>query len=179
MARPPAILAVILVLLGALGLVWWMSIGSPAPPAPTPVTRRVPSTAPEPSPRTPEPSGPIEAPPIAVAPVAPPPPSTPRITTGAEPTPTVPSTRALERRLVDDARSAIEGDGAATLVILDRLDREVPGGALAAERQALRVLALLRTGRADEARGLSDVYLEAHPTGTDADRIRRALLSAD
>jgi hypothetical protein len=64
-----------------------------------------------------------------------------------------PDTLAAERRLLDDARTAIaRGDAGAGLAALDRHARDYPRGHLAEEREALRIHALVRSGRAAEAR---------------------------
>jgi hypothetical protein len=63
----------------------------------------------------------------------------------------------------------------AALELCDEGDREHADGVFATERQGLRVLALVELGRLDVARLLADRYLAAHPSGSLAPRIRRAI----
>jgi hypothetical protein len=80
----------------------------------------------------------------------------------------------LEVRLLDQARRAIaSGDGTAALSVLDRYRSEHPRGRLAPEAFVLRLEALVRAGRAVEARQLAERRLAADPTGAHAERIRK------
>jgi hypothetical protein len=67
------------------------------------------------------------------------------------------------------------GDAEAVLALCDEGDREHADGVFAAERQGLRVLALVELGRLAAARSLAERYLTANPSGSLAPRIRRAL----
>lgn len=66
-----------------------------------------------------------------------------------------------------DARTALD--------LCEAGDREHPQGVFRAERQGLRVLALVELGRVDEARPLAARYLATSPSGSLAPRIRRAI----
>jgi hypothetical protein len=80
----------------------------------------------------------------------------------------------LEVRLLDQARRAIvSGDGHAALSALDRYRSEHPRGRLAPEAFVLRLEALVRAGRAAEARQLAERRLAADPTGAHTERIRK------
>jgi hypothetical protein len=73
---------------------------------------------------------------------------------------------AEERDLLDTARAAIvRGDPAAALPALDRHGARFPQGVLAEERDALRVRALARLGRGDEARAALARLRQEHPHG--------------
>lgn len=60
-------------------------------------------------------------------------------------------------------------------------EREFPKGTgmLAQERRYIRVLSLIKLGRADEARSLGMKYLSRYPKGPFSDRIRRALATGE
>ena len=83
---------------------------------------------------------------------------------------------AEEAARIRATRAALaRGDAEAALAACDEGDREHPDGVFAAERQGLRVLALVELGRLDAARSLAARYLAAHPSGSLAPRIRRAI----
>lgn len=67
------------------------------------------------------------------------------------------------------------GDADGALVLCDEGDREHADGVFTAERQGLRVLALVELGRLAAARPLAERYLAANPSGSLAPRIRRAI----
>lgn len=71
---------------------------------------------------------------------------------------------AFERQMLDAARSSItRGHPAEGLTVLERHGREHPEGALAEERDALRVRALLELGRIDEAEREAERFFQAYP----------------
>ncbi|AKV03305.1 hypothetical protein AKJ09_09968 [Labilithrix luteola] len=77
---------------------------------------------------------------------------------------------------VTAARSALAaGDVSRTLALLDSYDAEFPAGTLAIEASVLRIEALARSGRRDEARRLGDQFLAQHPRGAFARRVESSL----
>ena len=90
---------------------------------------------------------------------------------------------AKEASLLEAARAALTVDPTRALALLDRYGQEFPRGQLAAERNVLRVDALRRLGRVDEAQADGRALLEVggdspHP-GSDATlyapRVRKLL----
>lgn len=82
------------------------------------------------------------------------------------------SSLAREIAQVEAARTSLAaGDSARTLAILDRYDREFPSGAFAVEVAVLRIEALARAGRTDDARRLGTRFLAAHRQGAFARRV--------
>jgi hypothetical protein len=88
--------------------------------------------------------------------------------------PTVSSSLARdEAARVAGARELLRrGDGQTCLNALASLDRDVPGGLLMQERQALRVEALSATGRTAEARRAAEAFLLRYPESPHAARVR-------
>lgn len=70
-------------------------------------------------------------------------------------------------------------DAEAALDLCDEGDREHADGVFTAERQGLRVLALVELGRLDAARPLAERYLADNPSGSLAPRIRRVIEPED
>jgi hypothetical protein len=108
-----------------------------------------------------------------IAPVDPP----PGLDPGAAPTASFAApqadTLAREVELLDQARQALgRGDGTLALGTLDRFAREFPRGRLSAEAFVVRLQALMRAGRAAEARTLAEQHLRARPSSPHAQRIR-------
>jgi len=125
------------------------------PPLPPPVVKEAPLASPV---AVLAPARPSAAPPAR--PSAPPPAASERW--------------AAERELIASARGAIaSGDTAGALAALARHPREFPHGRLAEEREALRVLALARAGRTDEARAAADRFVSRWPRS-----IQRAVVDA-
>jgi hypothetical protein len=90
------------------------------------------------------------------------------------------STLAREIAQVEAARTSLAaGDAARTLVILDQYDREFPTGAFAVEISVLRIEALARAGRTDEARRLGSEFLATHRQGAFARRVAITLDSTN
>jgi len=74
------------------------------------------------------------------------------------------------------ARSALAaGEAARTLAILDSYESEFPAGTFSVEVSVLRVEALARSGRMDEARRLGERFLKEHPHGLFARRVASTL----
>ncbi len=71
-------------------------------------------------------------------------------------------------------RDLAEGRAAAALRSCDAGDDEFGDGVFALERQGLRVLSLFALGRRDEAMSAATRYLDAHPKGPLAAKIRAA-----
>lgn len=81
-----------------------------------------------------------------------------------------------EVRCLDEARAKLaRGDAAGALVSLDKHDREFPRGLLGAEADMLRVEALVKAGRGDEARARGERLLAREPNGPHAKRLRTLL----
>ncbi len=75
---------------------------------------------------------------------------------------------------LDDARDAVRGGRAAeALTMLDRYDATFGrGGSLRVEATALRIEALLRSGRRSNATSLAEAFLARHPKSPYAARVR-------
>ncbi len=83
---------------------------------------------------------------------------------------------AAERNLIDTARAALaRGDSAGTLAVLGRHQREFSKGKLVEEREALRVLALVRSGKGAEARQQGAQFQRAYPQSFFGKAIEAAL----
>jgi hypothetical protein len=77
---------------------------------------------------------------------------------------------------LDEARAKLaRGDAAGALVSLDQHAREFPRGFLGAEAEVLRVEALFKAGRTDEARARGERLLAREPNGPHAKRLRTLL----
>jgi hypothetical protein len=81
-----------------------------------------------------------------------------------------------ERVLLDEARVALNrGDADATLGLLERHTRAFPHPKLAEEREALRVEALVKAGRYDEARVAATAFGAAYPDSMLSGAVKGAL----
>jgi outer membrane protein assembly factor BamD (BamD/ComL family) len=70
----------------------------------------------------------------------------------------------VEIAVIDDAKRALAGgDAAEALRQLDAYRVAFPSGTLAAEATALRIEAMARAGRRQEARALLDELRRSHP----------------
>lgn len=88
------------------------------------------------------------------------------------------SSDALDREIarVEAARAALGSNEATqTLRLLDSYDRDFPHGAFSVEVSVLRVEALARAGRTDEARRLGARFLAEHHEGAFARRVAATL----
>jgi outer membrane protein assembly factor BamD (BamD/ComL family) len=80
--------------------------------------------------------------------------------------------------MIDSGRRALaNGDPQATLDTVDAYDARFPGGALAQESEELRIEALFRTAKRQQAEKLAARFLSAHPTSPYA-RVIRGLVAA-
>jgi hypothetical protein len=64
-----------------------------------------------------------------------------------------------------------------TLALVRAGEKEFPNSMFMEERGHLRILALIKLGRTDEARRRAWPYLRRYPKGPFAERVRRALAS--
>lgn len=131
-------------------------------------TRAVPSTvataSDAPARPTVEPTDPI--PTNAPSPVAPPSPPSPSSapTNRLGASSIAVDTSKEERALLDQARRALnEGDGARALALAESHAKHFPRGALAEERDVLRIQALVATGDAERARTAADAFRKKYP----------------
>lgn len=86
-----------------------------------------------------------------------------------------PGALAAERRLIDSARAALAaGRPEPALQALETHARRHPGGALAEERDALRIEALIGAGRESEAAEAARQFASARPTSLYLGRVRAA-----
>lgn len=99
----------------------------------------------------------------------------------AEAPPSAPeSTLAREIAQVEAARTSLAAGAATkTLSLLDQYEREFPTGAFAVEVAVLRIEALARAGRTDEARRLGSQFLATHRRGAFARRVAITLESTN
>lgn len=128
--------------------------------------------------RSPE-GTPAEPPVVLAASPAPPAPSPTETSpkkAAAGPKPASPDPLHDEVVRLDEARAKLaRGDAAGALVSLDQHDREFPRGLLGAEAEVLRVEALVKAGRRDEARARGERLLAREPNGPHAKRLRTLL----
>jgi hypothetical protein len=88
--------------------------------------------------------------------------------------PRLPPTLADELDVLQRARSALgSGDPARALGELDRYDRVLQGRKLESEATLLRIEALSRTGRAEQAAALARRFIESNPNHPLVDQARR------
>lgn len=79
-----------------------------------------------------------------------------------------------EVALVDSARRALlRGAPGEALGLLNRHRREHPNGVMQPEVFLLRLEAMVRAGRGAAAQALAREYLEQHPSGSHAERVRK------
>jgi outer membrane protein assembly factor BamD (BamD/ComL family) len=80
-----------------------------------------------------------------------------------------------ELKLLAEARRAMrDGDTERALKLLEQHQNKHPGGALAEERAAARVLALCQSGKREDARSEAARFLALHPSSPMAARVRGA-----
>lgn len=114
---------------------------------------------------------PIDEPPTSPSPVAPPispaspssvPPSAPTSRVG--PSSIAVDTSKEERALLDQARRALnEGDGERALLLVETHAKSFPRGALAEERDVLRIQALAAVGQVERARTAVEAFRKKYP----------------
>lgn len=80
-----------------------------------------------------------------------------------------------EARALNAARGMLTGDPAQALKLAQAGAAKFRAGTFAPEWEGVAVLALVELGRDDEARTRGEAYLQRHPSGTFAPRIRQAL----
>ncbi|AGP35604.1 hypothetical protein [Sorangium cellulosum] len=78
-----------------------------------------------------------------------------------------------ESNLVDQSRAALAQDPAAALAALARHEADFPRGRLAEEREFIAIRALMRLGRADEARARAAAFVARYPSSSFAEPVRR------
>jgi hypothetical protein len=89
-----------------------------------------------------------------------------------------PETVAREASLLRDADAALRaGDAGRALALLDEHTATFPGGVLAQERSAERVIVLCALGRTTEARRAAAAFLIDHPSSPLVSRVRGACAS--
>ncbi|WP_437817732.1 hypothetical protein [Sorangium sp. So ce1078] len=139
---------------------------------------------------TPAPPPAAEAPPPAAE--APPPAApaarrdAPRNTRPVAPAPAPEATAAVdnddlvrESNLVDQSRAALtQDDPGAALAALDRHQTDFPKGRLAEEREYIAIRALMRLGRADEARARAAAFFARYPSSSFTESVRRMVSAA-
>jgi hypothetical protein len=86
----------------------------------------------------------------------------------------LPDEATLFRQAGDALRA---GEASRTLALVDELERRFPSGTFAQEREVLRIEALTRVGREDEARARARAFLSAHPESAHRPRLERLLTS--
>lgn len=116
-----------------------------------PVARET-ATAPRPAPR-----------PLASAPVSPEAPTS------------QPTSLGDEVAALDQARKQMQDDPEAALAALEDYDEGFKGGVLAQEAELLRIEALSRAGKKDQARAAATTFLARHPESPLAGRVRKIL----
>lgn len=113
----------------------------------------------------------IDEPPTSPSPVAPPiSPASPSsvspsaLTSRVGPSSIAVDTSKEERALLDQARRAVnEGDGERALVLVETHAKNFPRGALAEERDVLRIQALAAVGQAERARTAVEAFRKKYP----------------
>ncbi|WP_437602168.1 hypothetical protein [Sorangium sp. So ce590] len=83
-----------------------------------------------------------------------------------------------ESNLVDRSRAALAQDPEAALAALDRHQTDFPKGRLAEEREFIAIRALMRLGRADEARARAAAFVARYPSSSFAEPVRRIVSAA-
>lgn len=146
-------------------------------PARTPSTPRAVGAAPSSAPT----AAPISAPSLAPSAAELPPkaadPIVPNLAPSSKPQRggvSVSSDIADQIALIDTARVALAmGDTGRTLTAVRQYQTRYPKGAFRPEAAAIKIEALLKLGRVDEARALAQRFLAAHGPGPLADRVAR------
>jgi hypothetical protein len=168
--------------LGALGMVGkWVALGAVSATVAVGTARVV--TAPAPPPSVTVVARPVSAA-VAVAPasapaVAPAPASAPAPAPASAPGTAFPPLSA-ELPFIDLARSSLaKGLPGYALSSLDTYDLRFPHARLAEEARVLRIEALVKLGRTDDARVVADRFLRDAPTSPYAPRVRSLVRDGD
>lgn len=152
--------------LASVGVAWLVARTEPVVDAPRPAPAAV-APAPEPQESAPATSAQVR-PESAVMPRKPPPASTTAKVTRA---PRLQEEAAL---LAGVQRALRSGQPSSALAELDRYDREFGGGALRAEADAARVLALCAALQRAQARAAAKRFVQRYPKSPSAARVRDA-----
>lgn len=155
----------------------------PAEPPPPATSLAAPPTSalvpPPPVPRPAEEPAPSEEEPGAARDLPEAPPAAPavlkRARGAASASPAAEDTLAAESALVGRARATLDASPGEALALLEDHARRFPRGELAAERDFLKIKALRRLGRADEARQHARTYATKHPSSPYAPAARTIL----
>jgi hypothetical protein len=87
-----------------------------------------------------------------------------------------PDTLASELKSLEETRARLAaGDPTGALAKLSVYEKSFPRGALRNEATVLRIEALVKAGRRDEAKALGETYLRSHATDVNGQRVRRLL----
>jgi hypothetical protein len=163
---------VAVVAVAVAALVW--SAREPEPAQPVVPTSAAPSiVAPPSAPSSAPPGEPASS--EAMPPALSVPSATPARVDAPRAAPPRESNLAEESALISRARTELASSPAQTLATIDDHARRFPRGELAAEREYLRVSALRRLGRNDEARTRGQRYLTLFPTSPYASSVRTIL----
>jgi len=97
------------------------------------------------------------------------------IETQPAPAPVAPTRREsiTEIELLDEAQAQLSRSPRRTLTLVQRHARRFPAGQLVPEREVLRVDALRRLGRREEARIAADRFLRTHPNSSQRHRVEQ------
>lgn len=156
------------------GLVWYTRAqhgAAPVEPAPSAVA--VVAPAPSAAPVAISSSAPSAAPPtISISDLPSTAEAAPPARSGArDPSPAAGGSELGELELVQNAQSALGSDAARALALTSDHARRFPGGALAQERDVIAIDALVRTGRAAEARARAEAFRARYPSSAHLRRI--------
>jgi hypothetical protein len=173
-----------LLLLVLVSVAWWaLSESTPSEPPPLPTARSPASPPPPPPPRDLDRD---EPPPLAVQDEPAAPPQFESSVPARPPVPTVLTPRppkhpvdadalARESVLIDRARSEVKSDPETALKTLAEHKQTFPGGPLTREAELVRVEALLRLGRREEAENLGRKLTVHDPSGPTGRTVQRLL----
>jgi len=184
-------------------MVWLVRGGTPREPAPVPSSRSVaPSVVATAAPTTPEvltvtptPSATEHAPLAEPSAASPPrvassslrPPASnvvPAASSASSASPASPASSATrddlaeESAIIGRARGTLASNPSATLAAVDEHARRFPRGELGSEREYLRISALRRAGRVDEAKTYARSYLAKYPSSPQAPAVKTFLAEA-
>jgi outer membrane protein assembly factor BamD (BamD/ComL family) len=105
-------------------------------------------------------------------------PAAPRAEANVQPSEPAPESRAASRLREESAavlairKTLLSGDPREALRMLDRAASEFPNGALAQEREALSIRALVDSGEKEAARRRGEAFLRAYPKSPHAAEVR-------